>query len=60
LASHESREVLAPSRAGRTTGRFKPALEAQGDEQVVVKTVIGAFFGTDLGVDRVERILGLA
>ena len=52
--------MLAPSRAGRTTGRFKPALEAQGDEQVVVKTVIGAFFGTDLGVDRVERILGLA
>ncbi|WP_148611506.1 cysteine hydrolase family protein [Nocardioides rubriscoriae] len=48
ITRHESREALSPLRADADTCRFKPGLEPLPGEEVVPKSVNGAFFGTDL------------
>ncbi len=50
LTRHESREALSPLRADAPTCRFKPGLGPAPEDDVVVKSVNGAFFGTDLEI----------
>jgi nicotinamidase-related amidase len=48
ITRHESVEAASPLRAGTRGCDFKPGLEPRPGEDVVVKSVNGAFFGTDL------------
>ena len=45
---HDSREAASPLKLDLPTGAFIPALAPRADEEVVVKSVNGGFFGTDL------------
>lgn len=53
---HESLEARSPLRADAPTCRFKDGLEPRIGEQVVTKSVNGAFFGTDLEM-RLRRLV---
>lgn len=47
---HDSLEATSPLKLSLASGRPKPGLEPRDDEHVVVKSVNGAFFGTDLDI----------
>lgn len=55
LTRHESREVDSPLRPDALTCDFKPGLGPLPGDEVVVKSVNGAFFGTDLEL-RLRRL----
>ncbi len=52
---HDSHEAQSPLKLSLPTGDLKPGLEAEAGEEVVVKHVNGAFFGTDLEM-RLRRL----
>ncbi|MDO4795461.1 MAG: cysteine hydrolase family protein [Brachymonas sp.] len=45
---HSSQNPLSPLHASHAGFRFHPAVQPQGDEPVITKTVNSAFIGTDL------------
>lgn len=48
FTKHDSLEAQSPLRSDRPTGAFKEHLVPRPDEVVILKSVNGAFFGTDL------------